>query len=132
MDPAAYSIAGFCAAHDISRSQFYKLCRHGLAPRLMHVGSRTLSAGKPPPTGGWSARLTIPRECPASAAATPPLRRRPPERKNGRPGWRPFCIFTGGDRVIRSEPNKQELRRIRVPGRSTIQKGFIIGAGKRD
>jgi predicted DNA-binding transcriptional regulator AlpA len=40
--PDAYSIAGFCAAHSISRASFYNLLRAGAAPRIMRVGARVL------------------------------------------------------------------------------------------
>jgi len=39
---AAYSIAGFCAAHDISESFYFKLREQGLGPREMRVGARVL------------------------------------------------------------------------------------------
>ena len=38
----AYSIAGFCAAHSISRASFYNLLKAGAAPRIMRVGTRVL------------------------------------------------------------------------------------------
>jgi predicted DNA-binding transcriptional regulator AlpA len=38
----ALSINEFCRAHGISRAMFYKLEKQGLAPRVMHVGSRRL------------------------------------------------------------------------------------------
>src|SRR5262245_8095785 len=40
--PAAYTIATFCAAHDLSESFYFKLCNQGLAPREMKVGARVL------------------------------------------------------------------------------------------
>jgi hypothetical protein len=40
--PDAYSIAGFCAAHSISRASFYNLLKAGAAPRIMRVGARVL------------------------------------------------------------------------------------------
>jgi hypothetical protein len=39
---AAYTIATFCVAHDISESFYHKLKSQGRAPREMHVGSRVL------------------------------------------------------------------------------------------
>lgn len=39
---AAYSIASFCAAHEISRSKFYQLVNAGIGPRLMRVGAKVL------------------------------------------------------------------------------------------
>lgn len=39
---AAYSIAGFCKAHCISESMFFKLKKQGRGPREMHVGDRVL------------------------------------------------------------------------------------------
>src|SRR6266702_4306432 len=39
---AAYTIATFCVAHDISESFYHKLKSQGCAPREMHVGTRVL------------------------------------------------------------------------------------------
>jgi hypothetical protein len=39
---AAYSIAAFCVAHDISESFYFKLREQGLGPREMRVGARVL------------------------------------------------------------------------------------------
>jgi hypothetical protein len=39
---AAYTIATFCVAHDISESFYHKLKSQGRAPREMHVGTRVL------------------------------------------------------------------------------------------
>jgi hypothetical protein len=39
---AAYSISGFCRAHDISVSMFHKLRTLDLAPEVMCVGARRL------------------------------------------------------------------------------------------
>jgi predicted DNA-binding transcriptional regulator AlpA len=39
---AAYSIASFCAAHEISRSKFYQMINEGIGPRLMKVGAKVL------------------------------------------------------------------------------------------
>ena len=39
---AAFSVFGFCIAHGLSRSTFYKLLRSGEGPRLMKCGRRTL------------------------------------------------------------------------------------------
>jgi predicted DNA-binding transcriptional regulator AlpA len=38
----AYSVAEFCAAHDISRGTFYNLLRAGSGPKTMTVGRRRL------------------------------------------------------------------------------------------
>jgi hypothetical protein len=38
----AFSIDEFCARNCISRSGFYNLLAHGIGPRVMRVGSRTL------------------------------------------------------------------------------------------
>ena len=38
----ALSIAGFCRAHGISESMYFKLRAQGLAPREMIVGTRKL------------------------------------------------------------------------------------------
>jgi hypothetical protein len=40
--PAAYSIAAFCAAHDLSEGMYFKIRKQGLGPREMRVGSRVL------------------------------------------------------------------------------------------
>ena len=42
VDPAAYTIPEFCKAHRFSESMYFKMKVQGLAPREMHVGSRTL------------------------------------------------------------------------------------------
>jgi hypothetical protein len=39
---AAFSVFGFCIAHGLSRSTFYKALRSGEGPRLMKCGRRTL------------------------------------------------------------------------------------------
>jgi hypothetical protein len=38
----AMSIRAFCALHDLSEDQFYKMRREGWGPAVMHVGKRTL------------------------------------------------------------------------------------------
>lgn len=38
----AYTIAQFCADHNISRTHFYQLIKDGKAPRLMKLGRRVL------------------------------------------------------------------------------------------
>lgn len=40
--PAVFDVPGFCAAHGISRSFFYRLLAEGRGPRLMKLGRRTL------------------------------------------------------------------------------------------
>ena len=37
-----YSIAAFCAAHDLSEGMYFKIRKQGLGPREMRVGSRVL------------------------------------------------------------------------------------------
>ena len=39
---AAFSVFGFCVAHGLSRSLFYRLLRAGEGPRVMKCGRRTL------------------------------------------------------------------------------------------
>lgn len=39
---AAFSVFGFCVAHGLSRSLFYRMLRAGEGPRVMKCGSRTL------------------------------------------------------------------------------------------
>ena len=38
----AYSVVGFCKAHEISRGLFYLQHKQGLGPKLMKIGRRTL------------------------------------------------------------------------------------------
>lgn len=38
----AYTIAQFCADHNISRTHFYQLIKDGRGPRMMKLGRRTL------------------------------------------------------------------------------------------
>ena len=38
----AFSIHEFCRRHGISRAHFYNLAKAGTAPKMMHVGRRTL------------------------------------------------------------------------------------------
>jgi hypothetical protein len=40
--PVIYTIAEFCTAHRISRSQLYKLWREGAGPRVKRVGTKVL------------------------------------------------------------------------------------------
>jgi hypothetical protein len=62
MAVAAYSIAQFCKAHDLSRAYFYRLRRAGEAPEVMQLGRRVLipsnrrrSGDATAPAGpGWS------------------------------------------------------------------------------
>ena len=42
MEKLAHSIKEFCFQHDISKSKFYDLCRHGLAPKMIQVDKRRL------------------------------------------------------------------------------------------
>ena len=39
---AAYSVNGFCTAHDISRALFYKAMKDGWGPRTMKCAGRRL------------------------------------------------------------------------------------------
>lgn len=38
----AYTVAQFCADHNISRTHFYQLVKDGKGPRLMKLGRRVL------------------------------------------------------------------------------------------
>lgn len=38
----AYTVAQFCADHNISRTHFYQLVKDGMGPRFMKLGRRTL------------------------------------------------------------------------------------------
>ena len=40
--PAAYTVDGFCRAHGIGRTTFYKLKKEGLGPRTMRVMGKVL------------------------------------------------------------------------------------------
>jgi hypothetical protein len=42
VEPMAYSIPGFCAAHDISQDTYFKYARQGLMPATIKIGGRTL------------------------------------------------------------------------------------------
>jgi hypothetical protein len=41
-EQAVYNIKQFIKAHNISYGKFYDLCRRGLGPKLMKVGTRRL------------------------------------------------------------------------------------------
>jgi hypothetical protein len=53
--PAAYDIVGFCRAHSISESFFYKLVDQGRGPRLMRVGRRVLVSAES--AAAWRAAM---------------------------------------------------------------------------
>jgi len=38
----AFNVTGFCLAHGVSRSLFYRMRRSGAGPRIMKCGARTL------------------------------------------------------------------------------------------
>jgi predicted DNA-binding transcriptional regulator AlpA len=38
----AFTLNGFCEAYGISRAMFYKLQKHGQAPRFAKIGSKIL------------------------------------------------------------------------------------------
>jgi hypothetical protein len=46
LDPPSYSVAGFCAAHHLARSNFYNLLKHGRGPTVYRVGRRLFVAGE--------------------------------------------------------------------------------------
>jgi hypothetical protein len=46
LDPPAYDVVTFCAAHHIAKSYFYELLRTGRGPRIMKVGRRTIISGE--------------------------------------------------------------------------------------
>jgi phage terminase small subunit len=52
----AYSIAEFCDAHSISRSTYYRLKRHGLAPAEMLVLGKPLISVEA--ATSWRAQMT--------------------------------------------------------------------------
>ena len=39
---AAFNVYGFCIAHGLSRSTFYRMLQQGEGPRVMKAGTRTL------------------------------------------------------------------------------------------
>jgi len=55
LDPPAYSVTGFCKAHDLSRAMFYKLCASDRGPEVIKVGRRTLVPGEA--AAAWRMRL---------------------------------------------------------------------------
>lgn len=46
LDPATYTVASFCEAHNISRSYLYWLWAEGRGPRRTKLGRRTLISGE--------------------------------------------------------------------------------------
>ena len=46
LDPATYTVPGFCREHHISRSYLYRLWNEGRGPRRTKVGRRTLISGE--------------------------------------------------------------------------------------
>lgn len=60
----AYTVAQFCADHNISRTHFYQLIKDGKAPRLMKVGRRVLISAEA--AADW--RRDMERESAAVAA----------------------------------------------------------------
>lgn len=46
LDPATYTVASFCKAHNISRSYLYLLWTEGRGPRRTKLGRRTLISGE--------------------------------------------------------------------------------------
>jgi hypothetical protein len=67
----AFSVFGFCVAHGLSRSLFYRLLRTGAGPRIMKCGTRTLIAVEA--AQAW--RRTRERAAAASYRAPRPSRR---------------------------------------------------------
>lgn len=55
MDKPAFTVAGFCADHHISKPFFYKLVSIGKAPRFFKVGRRTLISAEA--AADWRARM---------------------------------------------------------------------------
>jgi predicted DNA-binding transcriptional regulator AlpA len=54
--PLAFSVRGFCAAHGISRTLFYKLLQSGDGPEVFRVGRRILISSEA--AAEWRERLT--------------------------------------------------------------------------
>jgi predicted DNA-binding transcriptional regulator AlpA len=46
IDPPAYTVPEFCAAHRIGRSLYYELARAGAGPRVTKFGSRAVIFGE--------------------------------------------------------------------------------------
>jgi hypothetical protein len=67
----AFSVFGFCVAHGLSRSLFYRLRRTGAGPRIMKCGTRTLISVEA--AQAW--RRTRERAAAASYRAARPSRR---------------------------------------------------------
>ena len=55
LDPATYTVPGFCREHHISRSYLYRLWNEGRGPRRTKVGRRTLSSGEA--AAAWRRRM---------------------------------------------------------------------------
>ena len=67
IDPPTYSITGFCEAHRIGRSFFYKLLKEGRAPRTMEVGRRRLVSREA--AAAWREQMTKETEHPSRPLA---------------------------------------------------------------
>lgn len=65
--PAAFTVAQFCAAHNITKVFFYKLLKQGRGPRIMKVGTRTLISVEA--AADWRSRME------EGAEIMPPRRR---------------------------------------------------------
>jgi hypothetical protein len=46
LDPPAYSVAEWCAAHRVARSYFYLLIAQGRAPAIYRLGRRVFISGE--------------------------------------------------------------------------------------
>lgn len=57
LDPATYTVASFCEAHNISRSYLYLLWTEGRGPRRTKVGRRTLISGEA--AAEWRRRMEV-------------------------------------------------------------------------
>ena len=55
LDPATYTVPGFCREHHISRSYLYRLWNEGRGPRRTKVGRRTLISGEA--AAAWRRRM---------------------------------------------------------------------------
>lgn len=55
LDPATYTVPGFCREHHISRSYLYRLWNEGRGPRRTKVGRRTLISGEA--AADWRRRM---------------------------------------------------------------------------
>jgi predicted DNA-binding transcriptional regulator AlpA len=57
LDPAAYTVSGFCEEHHISRSYLYRLWSERRGPRRTKLGRRTLISGEA--AAAWRRQMEV-------------------------------------------------------------------------